>query len=104
MRSTCAALRRRSPSNVPVVGLGLPGRHVSRACYLGDLRCATPHIVVGEQREWPAAAVPVAGSAMSKDNGRDVAVESDRTPAFRRLADHGSGGKQTDEQRSNLPF
>jgi hypothetical protein len=61
------------------------------------LRCAAPHVVEGEQREWPAAAVPVAGSAMRQDNGRDIAVESDRTPAIRRLAGYGSGGKQTDE-------
>ncbi len=58
-------------------GLRKPGRHEFGLRYRGDLSGVRLCIFIGEQREWPRFARPMAARAIAKENGRDITVESD---------------------------
>src|SRR5882672_1951104 len=58
-------------------GFRKPGRHEFGLRYGCDLSGMRLCILIGEQREWPCFARPMAARARAKENRRDITVESD---------------------------
>src|SRR5215472_14334203 len=71
----CANLCVAEPSltgEIPVAGLGRPGRHVAAFGDGRDLRGSLPRVFIAEQREWSSFAGPMTRRAVLKQNGSDV--------------------------------
>ena len=67
-----ASVSRRSPSNSPMPGLGLPRRHEPVLDRLGNLPRPLPRIVVGQEVERRRFAGPMAGGTVREEDRRDV--------------------------------
>ena len=79
---------------IAVPGRGVPGRHVAALGDGGDQRAALLHILVGQQRERPRLARPMARRAVVEHDRRDVFAKRQRLRLAIFPADNAGGGTQ----------